>query len=181
MSKQRYYFIFIDIDSYNGDEFFSGNSGNNSEDDTKSKKGFYLSASVVSQKKKEFETFVRSCLKDFKGICRHFESVKSSLGTRIEQVFSPDTMVEYFDRISQKPFSSIANTNKSRWTDDEVLLLTHLVIYYSYENATEFQTLVISYFHFVKFYYLIPSESLVCFEFVCHPSFQNCFLNFFKM
>ena len=101
-----------------------------------------MNSAVVLQQKKAFEGFVRSVYKDSKDMNRYFESVKSSLGTKLEQVFSPDTMLECFDRITQKPFSKVANTNKSRWTDDEVLLLTHIVIYYSYANATELEALV---------------------------------------
>lgn len=96
----------------------------------------------MSQKKKEFERFVRSVFKDSKDMNRYFESVKSLLGSKLEQVFSPETMIEYFDRISQKPFCRIANTDKSRWTDEEVLLLTHIVIYYTYSHQSEFETLV---------------------------------------
>ena len=149
--------ITLGCESFHVGDIISSNS-TNSENEFKLKTEHYLSDSVVTQKKAIFEKFVKSTFKDSKEMNRHFEVVKGLLGSKMEQVFLPETMIEYFDRISQKPISRIGNTKKTRWSDDEVLLLTHVAIYYTFNRQLDFETLVSNFVSSV----FLPRKSIFC-------------------
>lgn len=136
-AEPNYYVL--GYDSYSTNEI---SPGFDLKHDYYPQKGEFLTHTQILQKRKEFEKFLNYIYKDPKELNRHFENVKSCLGYKIEQVFTPETMLEYFDRISRRPFSRIPNTTRTRWTDDEVILLTQIMVYYSYGNSTDIEILV---------------------------------------
>lgn len=107
--------------------------------------------------------FVTSVYKDSKQLALHFEKIKSSLSAKIEQPLTPIQMLECFDRISQKSSQSILHTNKSKWIDDEVALLTHLLIYYSFVAKAELESMVIA-LSLICWNYLYPDVNCLNFR-----------------
>ena len=142
---------------------FSNLDASNTNYEYLSKEDQSFSSSYLTQKRREFVNFVTSVYKDSKQLALHFEKIKSSLSAKIEQPLTPIQMLECFDRISQKSSQSILHTNKSKWIDDEVALLTHLLIYYSFVAKAELESMVIA-LSLICWNYLYPDVNCLNFR-----------------
>lgn len=107
-----------------------------------------------------FEKFINSAFQHPQKLCLYFEQIKSNLSVKLEEISSPNNLLSHFDRIVERLLNQKTKSSHNKWTDGEVHLLTHIVVFYSYLNDTDFENLVtffvvleiFQFFEFVLFY-----------------------------
>lgn len=89
-----------------------------------------------------FEKFINSAFQHPQKLCLYFEQIKSNLSVKLEEISSPNNLLSHFDRIVERLLNQKTKSSHNKWTDGEVHLLTHIVVFYSYLNNTDFENLV---------------------------------------